>query len=99
MILDEIEKRGHSQALLISNFMERNVMQAHAYTVKLLPDGWVLLDSFFPKPLYQNPSIGQQNIKSFFGKVIGSDVYVLTPDEMSEEDFQKRFDKLRRVMT
>ena len=46
-ILDEIQERGQSQAILISNFMERKVLQAHAYTVKLLPTGWVLLDSFY----------------------------------------------------
>ena len=81
--------------------MERKVLQAHAYTVKLLPTGWVLLDSYFDEPLYQNPSRGQQrwDIKKFFKNVVGSDVYVLREDEMSQEKFEKSFNKLRRVLT
>ena len=35
----------------------------------------------------------------FFREVVGSDVYVLEEEQMSKEKFEKRFEKLRRLMT
>ena len=43
-ILDEIESRGYEQAILFSNFVKKGWIEAHAYTIKKLDKGWVLLD-------------------------------------------------------
>lgn len=81
--------------------MKRGCIAAHAYTVKKLKRGWVLLDCALDQSEYTRPNIGQKlwNTDSFFREVVGSDVYVLEEEKMSKEDFQKRFETLRRIMT
>ena len=81
--------------------MKNGVIEAHAYTVKKVDEGWVLLDCYYEGPIYQKPKKDQKrwNIKSFFNTVVGSDVYVLESEKMSQEKFIKKVDKLRRLMT
>ena len=51
-ILDEIESRGYQEAILFSNFIKKGCLEAHAYTVKKLDKGWVLLDCARVGPEY-----------------------------------------------
>ena len=64
--------------------MKKGIIEAHAYTVKKVDEGWVLLDCYYEGPLYQKPSKGQKRwkLKSFFNTVVGSDVYVLEKEKM-----------------
>ena len=84
-ILDEIEARGFEEAIVFSNFLKNGIIAAHAYTVKRLERGWVLLDCCMEHPMYARPTKGQKkwNTDVFFSEVVGSDVYVLEEDKMS----------------
>ena len=100
-ILDEIEERDYHQAIIFSNFLKHGCIAAHAYTVKKLDKGWVLLDCGMAHPMYTKPAKGQKrwNTDAFFSEVVGSDVYVLEKEQMSSEEFKKRLETLSRLMT
>ena len=100
-ILDELEARDYHQAIIFSNSLIHGSIISHAYTVKKLDKGWVLLDCSEAQPMYTKPAKGQKrwNTDVFFREVVGSDVYVLKEEKMSAEEFKKRFERLQRLMT